>query len=211
MNVNKYREYPNIICNNCVGARLYEVSNLEFPNPVMWCATYYEDFIYFIKNYDNIDLSKVDFSLNKYWKDKDDLSVVVSYKNKLKFNFIHYIQDDNYDSPVKSKNNTDILYKNILEYSKIKWNNRLKRLLNNNNPIFLFSFNFFSEINKNYEELLNKFLSLNTNKKIVLLFSNSINLDNKKIPNNIKILQVEDEILKMSGTPLCNHIKKYLL
>ena len=58
MNVNEYREYPNIICNNCIGARLYEVSNLEFPNPVMWCATYYEDFIYFIKNYDNIDLSK---------------------------------------------------------------------------------------------------------------------------------------------------------
>ena len=39
----------NIICNNCVGARLYEVTKQQFPNPFMWMSIDIDDYIKFNK------------------------------------------------------------------------------------------------------------------------------------------------------------------
>lgn len=40
----------NIICNNCIGARMYEVNNMQFPNLFMWNAINCLDFIKLIEN-----------------------------------------------------------------------------------------------------------------------------------------------------------------
>lgn len=45
----------NIICNNCVGARLYEVQHKQFVNPFTWCIIPIDDFMNLILHFDEID------------------------------------------------------------------------------------------------------------------------------------------------------------
>ena len=90
----------NIICNNCVGARLYEVTKQQFPNPLMWMAIDYDDYIKLIENYDTIDLSNPKFELETY-KGNNYKSVLITLNNDIKLHYIHYIQDDTKETPVK--------------------------------------------------------------------------------------------------------------
>ena len=115
----------NIICNNCVGARLYEVTKQQFPNPFMWMSINSDDFIYLVQNYDIIDFNNPTFELEKY-KLNAYQTVLITLNNKVKLHYIHYIQDDSKNEPVKELN-TNILYKDILQYVKNKWFNRLNR------------------------------------------------------------------------------------
>ena len=195
----------NIIANNCIGARLYEVTKQQFPNPFMW-MTYssIDDFIDLVENYDSIDLQQPIFELETYNQNKYK-TVLVTLNNHIKLHYIHYIQDDTKLAPVKELN-TNILYNDILTYAKTKWFARLKR--NIKKPIFLYSFNYLDKNNKNYIERLNKLLNINTKYKFIILIHNGIKFTNTN--KNINVIQCDDNIMNLNGTSLANNLKKII-
>ena len=195
----------NLIANNCVGARLYEVTKQQFPNPFMW-MTYssIDDFIELVENYDNIDLNNPIFELETY-KQNTYKNVLVTLNNHIKLHYIHYIQDDFKTKPVKELN-TNILYNDILTYAKNKWFTRLKR--NIKEPIFLYSFNYLDKTNKDYINRLNKLLNINTKYKLIILIHKGIKYTNTK--SNIKVIECDDSIMKLNGTSLANKLKNII-
>lgn len=194
----------NIICNNCVGARLYEVTKQQFPNPFMWMVIDYNDFIKLVENYDTIDFNNPAFELETY-KSNDYKSVLCILSNDIKLHYIHYIQDDSKEQPIKEAN-TNILYKDILTYAKNKWVNRLNR--SKEEPIFLYSFNYIPKDYPTYKIVLEKLLNIK-HKKIMILVHEGINIE-QEIPNNIKIIYCKNEIMELNGTPLANALKNMI-
>ena len=81
----------NIICNSCVGARLYEYRNMQYGNPFMWNVIPYDDFKYMILNYNAIDFSKHKTELYTYSGKSISMT---TFDSKIKTYFIHYHQDD---------------------------------------------------------------------------------------------------------------------
>ena len=53
----------NLIANNCVGARIYERSCVQFNNPFTWCVIKFNDYINLIKNFNNIDFYNIKVGL----------------------------------------------------------------------------------------------------------------------------------------------------
>lgn len=194
----------NIICNNCVGARLYEVTKQQFPNPFMWMAIDYDDYIKLIENYDTIDLSNPKFELETY-KGNDYKSVLIILNDDIKLHYIHYIQDDTKETPVKELN-TNILYKDILSYAKNKWFNRLNR--SKEEPIFMYSFNYLLPENNTYFLILNKLLDIK-NKKLLILVHEGITIK-KEIPKNIKLVYCPKDIMELNGGALANGLKNMI-
>jgi len=194
----------NIICNNCVGARLYEVTKQQFPNPFMWMTIWYEDFIKLINGYDNLDLNNPKFELENY-NNNENKSILVTLNNDIKLHYIHYIQDDIKEVPVKELN-TNILYKDILTYAKTKWFNRLNR--SNEEPTFLYSFNYLTPENDMYFIILNKLLNIK-DKKLLILIHEGIKIE-QEIPNNIKIIYCSKEIMELNGSLLANALKNMI-
>lgn len=150
----------NIICNNCVGARLYQVSNKQFPNPFMWCSEDSKEFRNLINSYDNIDLNDVTFEFEMY-RDRDYKSVLVKIPNagkEIGCHFIHYALDETKSTPEREKKTNNVWYREILDYAREKWFKRLKRM--NEEPVFLIIHNFKTEL-KDFE-------GLNTSHKIIV-------------------------------------------
>ena len=194
----------NIICNNCVGARLYEVTKKQFPNPFMWMTIDYDDYIKLIENYDTINLNNPKIELETY-KYNDYKSVLITLNNDIKLHYIHYIQDDTKEAPVKELN-TNILYKDILLYASTKWKNRLNR--SKEEPVFLYSFNYMHPDNPEYNIILNKLLDIN-DKQIMILVHEGVKIE-QKIPDNIKIIYCKNEIMELNGGALANALKNMI-
>ena len=147
----------NIICNNCVGARLYEVTNQQFPNPFMWSAIKWKDFIKLVSNFEKFDFNNPTFELETYLNNEYQ-TVLVILNNNVKIHYIYYIQDDTKETPVK-ENSTNILYKDILSYAKKKWFKRLNRSLEE--PTFIFSFNYMKPDSEKYMRVFKELLKIN--------------------------------------------------
>lgn len=192
----------NIICNNCVGARLYEVTQQRFPNPFMWNFISDCDFVKLLNEYNNLNLENTVFSL-EYYKKNDYESVLATLENGVKLHFIHYIQNDFEDSPIK-KYGTDILYKDIITYAKTKWFSRLKR--SSEPATFLFSFNYAKKDNPKYYEVLGSLLSC-TCERLIVLVHDSVKVQ-QVIPNNINLIKCNDDVMGLgNGRALVNYIK----
>ncbi len=194
----------NIICNNCVGARLYEVTKQQFPNPFMWMSIFDDDFIKLINEYENIDFNNPKIEL-EYYKENKYQSILITLYNDIKLHYIHYIQDESKEIPVK-EDNTNILYKDILTYAKYKWFNRLNR--SSEEPVFLYSFNYMPIEYHTYSIVLNKLLEIK-NKKLIILVHEGINIE-KEIPNNIKIIYCPKDIMELNGGALANALKNMI-
>lgn len=192
----------NLIANNCVGARLYEVTEQQFPNPFMWMTIPIDNYIDLMENYDSIDLNNPKFELEVY-KQNPYKTVLVTLNNRIKLHFIHYIQDDTKETPVKELN-TNIVYKDILPYFKTKWFRRVKR--NTEKPVFLYSFNYSKKYT--YGETLNQLLNVKTKYKLIILVHKGIKYTNTN--KNIKIIECDDSIMELNGSSLAKKIKNMI-
>lgn len=181
----------NIICNNCVGARMYEVSGMQFPNPFMWNAINAYDFIKLVEEYDAIDLRNPEMELERYLN-RERESVLVTMDNGVKLHFIHYIQDDTKDVPVKEKN-TDILYRDILSYASDKWHSRLRR--SSEPPMFMFTFNYMKKDNPSYKDILDKLIG--TGKGLIIVMHDSVKTG--EVPPNVRIIKFDDETMSLDA------------
>ena len=203
--INKFIKFlMNIICNNCVGARLYEVTKQQFPNPFMWMSIDYNDFIKLVENYNTLDLAHPKFVLEKY-KENDYKSILVILNNDIQLHYIHYILDKSKKSPVKEKS-TNILYKDILSYAKTKWFNRLNR--SKEEPLFIYSFNYMPPDYHIYNMILEKLLNIK-NKNLLILVHEGVKIE-KEIPKNIKIEYCKKEIMELNGGALANALKNII-
>jgi len=196
----------NIICNNCVGARLYEVQHKQFVNPFTWCIIPIDDFMNLILHFDEIDfINDSNFSLEKYRRN-DYQTVKVTLPFNIELHYIHYIQDETYLIPAKDDTNTNIRYDNILTYAKEIWNKRVLRM--KEEPIFMYSFNYTIPNSEQYDNELNKILNINTNKKILVLTHESLNISSNK--ENIKIIRLEDNVFGREAIKLANKLSEYI-
>lgn len=196
----------NIICNNCVGARLYEVQHKQFVNPFTWCEIPIDDFIRLVENFDSIDLiNDAKFSLEKVYRYEYE-SVNVTLPFNIQCHFVHYIKDETYLSPGKDNSNTNIRYTNILTYAKEIWIKRSKRI--KDIPIFMYSFNYLMPNSQQYKDTLNKLLNIDTDKEIWLLVHESLNIESKN--KNIKIFRLPDSVFGFNGTALANKLSEYI-
>ena len=195
----------NLIGNNCVTARLYEVTKQQFPNPFMWMSIpSIDDYIRIVENYKMLNLSNPKFML-EYYKQNPYQTVLVTLNSRIKLHYIHYIQDDTKNKPVKELN-TNILYKDIITYAKKKWFARQKR--NTAEPVFLYSFNYMKKGVKEYYDILNRLLNVNTDHTLIILLHKGIKYTNKK--KNIKIIECDDSIMELNGVRLANKIKNLI-
>lgn len=190
----------NIISNNCLGARLYEVQKLQFLNPFMWCRLYIDDFINLVNDYDNIDFSNVVFDIEFRLNHN---CVKCTLDDKITVHFGHYVYDENQMTPIKSPNNTDIIYSNILEYARTKWFSRLNRTTEQ--PLFLYSFNNMQPNTVEYRKQLDKLLSI-TDKPLIIILHECVDVSSINIPKNIKILSLDDKTFSLTGTLLAKEI-----
>lgn len=172
----------NIVCNNCVGARLYERLGIEFKNPFMWCVINPKDFRILMREWDTIDFSNYEL---KYGTLKGKKSYYIKIDGKVDVWYIHYIKNARYKKPTKI-NHVDLMYCDIEKYIKEKYESRLARM--KSKPTFM------CVIHDNWyytnEEIKN---TVNTNSKYDLIVSS-----NKEIgcDNYIKVTHPSDPIDK---------------
>ena len=137
----------NIISNNCVAGRYYELCKQQFPNQFMWNLIKLSDFIKIIKNYDNIDFNNIQllFTNNEMHKDhsNDKCSTIILNDINTKVYFIHHHYCEDHKSKKVNRINCNVEYEitgyDILTYIKNKWITRLRRNIKNNiKPIFVY-------------------------------------------------------------------------
>ena len=142
----------NIICNNCVGSRIYQYTNTKYNNQFIWSSIDINDFIYLINNYDiiNFDNFKLLYEDNEYF---------IKIDNKILVSYPHYKKNlDNMEQIIVENENEEIedrtLYSpNIEKYIISKYKERFER--NIEKPTFLIidydcNENLFKKINTNY-------------------------------------------------------------
>jgi len=116
----------NIICNNCIGAMIYEKKGEEFSNPFMWCLIPQEDFITLINEFNNINFENITVKNN-----------IVLIDNKVNVFYTHYKYGD-YQSPTKI--GSDVYVNDVEKYVREKYLKRLKRMLDKKeSPVFIIS------------------------------------------------------------------------
>lgn len=115
----------NIICNDCVGGRLYQHLNKEYNNPFIWCRIYYNSFRKILCNFNNIDFYNIKYD-DSYFTDGIKTHIIL--ENDIEINYPHYIQNSKFSIPTKQNNNIDIYYNDIKTYTVNKYLSRLNRM-----------------------------------------------------------------------------------
>lgn len=126
-----------IICNNCVGARLYQLQNKQFNNPFMWSSIYVGDFIELSKNWDNINFNDIELSYKDCFGKKDVSTITIDPHNyNICVGYIHHIYEK--DTEFR-KQDINVYSNNILDYINEKYLIRLDRMNNDiSDPVFVF-------------------------------------------------------------------------
>lgn len=141
-----------IICNNCVGARCYQIFNKQYEHPFIWCRISCEDFEYLIEH-----IKELDFQNFQLVQHNDSILQRIVYgikvDNKITIWYPHYIKDESYDIPAKSGDpnlSLDIHYKDIETYIIEKYTSRVKRFDNKSEDIIFIVNEDNAQDNMNY-------------------------------------------------------------
>ena len=195
----------NIISNNCLAGLIYHEIKQIYPNQFIFVGIDLDDFIYLIENYNNINFSNVNFDL-EYRLSKTYKSVVAIVDNKIKIHFSHYQEDKTKDKITKYDDSYNVYYKNIIDYAKNKWFERLKR--NNNKPTFLYSFNSLDPNSNEYYEILNRLFSIKKESELTIIIHDDVVLNN--VPDNIKVIRCKKNVMELKDFKLGTEISRIL-
>lgn len=118
-----------IICNNCFGGHLYEVTNRPYNTPTVGLYFFAEDYIKFIENLKNYLTEDINFIQQSRFEECHVEHQTLNYpigilSNNLEIHFLHY----------KSE-----------EEAKTKWNRRKARIIENKILVIMNDQNRFSE------------------------------------------------------------------
>lgn len=179
----------NLIGNNCLSCRIYQAANMKFNNPFCWCIVENDDLLNLIKNFNNIDLNNVVFSLHKS-KENENYYVKCLIDNIVNVHFVHYLQNDKFIEP--QVNEIDVYYKDIISWVKEKWYDRVKRIKNKNDITFFASGIYnFGTTSDNVVSLVKKLNELGKNSNIILFCDKQYITNDLK---NLKIIEYNDEM-----------------
>ena len=119
----------NIVSNNCVGARIYEIKKAIFETPFTWCLIKPADFLYLYENFAKINFENANVEKDGRW-------YLVNVDNKIKIYYPHYRYDEMCKKPTKRGiDELNIYYDKIEEYILEKYKKRVKRMYGK--PLFL--------------------------------------------------------------------------
>ncbi|MBR4618690.1 MAG: hypothetical protein IKO49_05240 [Bacilli bacterium] len=157
-----------VISNNCLNGFFYrDVIKQEYNHPFFW-GYFLTDFLEFIKHYDEVNLNNYEIKHDENW------NFYLIIDGKYKYNLLHY----KFDKNVNFKKIHENVYSNrIWEYIYIKYEERLKRIPNEN-PIFVIHWFPKDGFTK---ELLEKFIKEKLHYKIIIFSPYNISTTNKNI------------------------------
>lgn len=120
-------KHSNIISHNCVNGRLYQMLNMKYGNPFVWCIVPPNDFYYLYCHYNSIDYKKI-----KIEKVGNDYKCTID--DKISIYYVHYKYDERCTVPTR-KTEIDVYYNKIEDYIKEKYFKRLERMADK--PVFI--------------------------------------------------------------------------
>ncbi len=141
----------NVICNTCLGARLYQLSKIQYSNPFMWNIIEADSMINLISKFNSINFSNITvlesdyISRSKPWRKQyveknEPLPVIykIVIDDIIEVHYLHYKLDVNYSSPTIQ--DIDVYYNKIWEYIFNRYIERIKRMINAHElPTFVIS------------------------------------------------------------------------
>lgn len=194
----------NIVSNNCLGGYIYQnLLHEEYKNPFIW--TLFEnpdDYIEIIRNWNNVNFDN--FEITKKGKEfKNNFQIIIDEKYPL--SFIHIFFDAQRNTIEKFEHTPRIVGENILtpkpwEYIVEKYTQRLARMKNENDTIFL-----YFEPNLKCSKLEELPIIFQHNKFRGIIFT-----DNATIKEN-EYTKVFPALGLDLPSKICNHYKKELL
>ena len=186
----------NVIANTCIGARFYQLNNMEYTNPFMWSIVPADDMINLIKNFDTINFKNYKIEKSDYYNRtefyrkqfanelKEPYFIFkVRIDNLVDLHFVHYRFNSKYNN--KTTIDVNVFWNKIWEYVEEKYIKRIEKMLNiNENPLFV-----ITALETDYTlEKQQQILDLDTKYKILLITDNPEKLKSNK--ENIKIKKV---------------------
>lgn len=141
----------NFIVNDCIGGYLYKFSKKQFPNPFMWTAIDFYDFLSLIKNYDTIDFEDILI----LWNKNDRRLFTIDINDKVVVRCPHWLFDIRYNKPTVV-DEVNVRYNRIWLYIQDNYIRRLKRLKDSKEPpTFIMDFKeWLGCTPQNFQELL---------------------------------------------------------
>jgi len=119
----------NIISNNCVGARIYQLKKDVYETPFTWCLITPSDFLYIYENFESIDFKNAKVGNDGRW-------YFMCVDGKVRIYYPHYRYDKNCKSPTKKgTDELNLYYCKIDDYITEKYKTRVLRMTGR--PIFL--------------------------------------------------------------------------
>lgn len=194
----------NLIANNCVGARIYERSGVQFNNPFTWCIINFNDYINLIKNFNNINFYNIKVSLELY-KNHSKKSIICELEHNIKLHYIHYVYDN--CSTHKNENGVDVYSKTIIKYFTDLYYRRLDRMdtLKEQPTFILVMREYVNKFDPNYMNYIDEFLKFNNEN--FYIFAHKDNVKNIKTKSKTHILGFDDETFNLTGTLFCEKCK----
>lgn len=150
----------NIFSNNCVSGYAHkDICNEKLNHPLYWTHSIEQDFVNFVKYYDEIELPvSIEKNLIKYEDTKCAKRKDIYYwtdKNKNKKTNIPSIKIDH---------DIEILFPNHINNLNEMWNKRLSRFDKSEKSIFiLYTFYYNTD-----ESIINDFISINKHNKVLI-------------------------------------------
>ena len=191
----------NLICNNCIGARMYELSNKQFNNPFTWCAITISDFVKLIKKFNEIDFYNIKIYLEYHFR---TYQTICAELGDVKLHYVHYI----YKDCDLYKNKPDVFGNTIIRYFTEIYYRRLNRMvIKNEEPTFLLTYNYTKKTDKNYMNCLMELVKLDDNR--IYIFAHKDNIQNINANTKTNLIGFDDNIMELSGIDFSNMNKHY--
>lgn len=192
----------NLISNNCLGARFYQINNIDFNNPFMWNWIEPDHFENLVKNFNDIDLYNISAQLEYHRHDNEHKSVLITLEGGIEVHYIHHLYDPNVQ--IEEKKGIDIYSNKILNYCVNKYYTRLDRMKRTKEePIFVYAMNTISETDTKWSNAVKDFVDMNRNDVYVLTY-NSLRIKyNRK--TNTNVYGYPYDVMQLHHKDFCNN------
>ena len=131
-----------VLSNNCCAGYLYNHLQQQYNNPFIWCRVSYDDMLYIIENFKDINWKDYEFEKAQLCPNTYNIKI-----GDIRIHYPHYIFDPNAETPIKDKNFDkskydfwmgDVRYCRIWKLIDEKYNTRTNRMLTSSEqPCFI--------------------------------------------------------------------------
>ena len=196
-------EYNTTISNMCTSSFIYRHYNVQFDHPLVYCLIKPKDFYNLVVNYKNIDYNNIKIELvNNPWVHHSQRVPHITIDNLINVYYGHYIYEKNVTKPTIIQN-VNVIYCDILEWTRNKYFERLKRFDVNKPCLFIEGLRHRLQCHDNKENYhyIMELYKLNLDNVVFYNYDYDIKMCNKSI-NNDKIYHRNKRIVTGDHCPL---------